>query len=136
MWREVDINNIFDNLNTVLVPFLDSVGEYDMLELYKSYMTSTTKSMFEAVYPDLSNKVAYDITKTRITPYVARLMLKYADDDFDVTQAFHQVAQLTAQGDLAFLEQSPDTRPETFAGAVIHEAGFRGPFRSDRSPVT
>merc|ERR1711892_168213 len=132
MWREVDINNIFDNLNTVLVPFLESVGESDMLELYKSYMTSTTKSMFEAVYPDLSNTVAYDITKARITPYVARIMLKYADDDFDVTQAFHQVAQLTAQGDLFFLEQSPDTRGETFAGAVMHEAGLRGPasFRS------
>ena len=127
LWREVDINNFFDNLHTTLVPFLESVGESDMLNLYKTYMTSTTKAMFNEVYPDKSNTVAYDITKARITPYIVRLMLKYADDDIEVTQKYHDTAQLTVTDELPFLKQSPDTRPETFKGAVIHESKILGP---------
>ena len=127
LWRELDINNVFENLNSVLVPFLESVNEPDMLELYKSYMTSTTQSMFDSVYPDKSLSNSYDIKKARITPYVARLMLKYGDDDFGVTREYQETALLTATGELSFLEQSPDTRAETFAGAVIHESRLRGP---------
>ena len=48
-------------------------------------------------------------------------MLRYASNDFGVMRTFWDVAMETVDG-VDFLDQSPDTRPHTFIGAVLYES--------------
>ena len=77
MFRELDFNNMFEDLDGVFVPFLVSLGDQgrEVLDEYQDYMTSLSRSMFDVVYPDMTSALAYDIKKARMAPYITQLML-------------------------------------------------------------
>ena len=60
-------------------------------------------------------------SKARMAPYVTQTQLYYAPTNETFFVQAKRLADKLVNGTLPFLEQSADTRPDTFIGAVIKE---------------
>lgn len=121
----------------------ESTAESKLLIAFKSYFASKLDNTIKAldgsietdpnlasIYPDKEpadwdtplSIGTLDIKKARIAPYVARLALKYMEPDSDFFVWASRLADLTANKDWLFLDQSPDTRDYTFQAAVVCES--------------
>ena len=67
-------------------------------------------------------EVEIDARKAMMSPYVARLALRFMDTDAHFLHLADDLSNKTSTGAWDFLDQSPDTRPVTFEAAVACES--------------
>ena len=71
-----------------------------------------------------------------MAPYVTQTQLYYATTDQTFFAQAERLSNKLVDGSLPFLEQSADTRPDTFIGAVIkEEAALTDPINAASTPV-
>lgn len=140
-------NCISGDLTSMMITALnhadDGTAENNLLIAFKSYFASKldytiypldgsnhTNPHRDGVYPDKQpihwendlGAGTLDLKKARMSPYIARLAMRYMNLDSDFFQWTSMLTDLTATGKWEFLDQSPDTRDYTFQAAVVCES--------------
>jgi hypothetical protein len=150
VYREMtDFNTFASRLVAATMDFEATSGEAKFAEAFRNYMFIVFDGNGTAVhnsdnygatptrcYPDEDIRLPRDESKARMAPYVTQTQLYYATTDQPFFAQASRLSNKLIDGSLPFLQQSADTRPDTFIGAVIkEEAALTDPINAATTPV-
>ncbi|CBY34741.1 unnamed protein product [Oikopleura dioica] len=149
VYREMtDFNTFASRLVAATMDFGAGTGEAEFAEAFRSYMfglvnnnavhdSNNYQTTPDRCYPDEDGVgLPRDESKARMAPYVTQTQLYYASTDQSFFEQAKRLSDKLVDNSLPFLQQSADTRPDTFIGAVIkEEAALTDPINAANTPV-
>ncbi|CBY18303.1 unnamed protein product [Oikopleura dioica] len=149
VYREMtDFNTFASRLVAATMDFAAGTGEAEFAEAFRSYMfglvnnnavhdSNNYQTTPDRCYPDEDGVgLPRDESKARMAPYVTQTQLYYASTDQSFFEQAKRLSDKLVDNSLPFLQQSADTRPDTFIGAVIkEEAALTSPINAANTPV-
>ena len=91
---------------------------YQSLETFKMIVSKSMNvyPIFNIILTNIEVRLFYRQVCSVLKAWLWNTVLLL--DHWKVLKQYHDTAMLTVKGQISFLQQSPDTRPVTFAGAV------------------